>query len=761
MKNRMLRILVLALAVFAVLGSTVACTQGEAITESKITEVKLSGSDDDKITVKAQLTDNVLSSIPKNSKLYLFEYTSDMDVASSIEGIDPVAETKAKSKVSFEIDLVEGARTRKYSSFAVASYNKDTKQYNVLTPLAAVKFDANVGDGKKAPELSIKGLATDSVSGALDLGVSHALVNVNIRLLVIDKWEEDAVSYVHDGCTYYLRGAMLDYLDGVVREYTDNGVNVYLEFVLGEAVFDGDISNMNYVNDLAFAGAASADGYLVNMESASVARRMEGMFDFLARRYSSSAEEYNGLCDQFIIGKNMNNSKKYASCGGLAMRELVATYEKLVRVADTALATYNSNGHAYISIDDNWSEVDSETVWQGQLFLSAFATEAAARGDYDWHVACGVYTDSSVVWEHSNAPRRLTPETLSSLTDLLDVKKYKFNETDNRGVMIHDLSIPGDLLENQAASYMYAYYCALNAGFEAMMYSHYRASSVGLVDPSATASDSNKPIYEVFKLVDTDDAQPANSLTTSIIGLPFSQLVSSLGDKAHPVIRTQGEVKLDADTKKVPLLYSFNGDACGFESTAGIKYSEFVYSDYYGASYLNMVIDSHAANGSEGMYARISGSDIKGADEIIVPLYAGSSASASASSRVTLRIIRPSKGSASSADGTVLYQATAEGVSGSVWQNVSFDVSEFTDLISADDTVIISLTATTDGAGGQFGVKDIYVDGAHGSADVVGTILIVVLLIVLAGIVGLLVYFLLKRRGIIGSRYYDDDEDEE
>jgi hypothetical protein len=626
----------------------------------------------------------------------------------------------------------------------------------VLTPLAAIRFDANLSDAdsKKAPELSIKGLATDRVSGALDLGISHALVSVDIHKLLVKSWIEDVVPYVYSGVTYYMRKSELDRIDGLVREYTDNGVNVYLEFVLG-SLYDSE-GVTNSVTDLGFAGATEANGYLVNMESKDVARRIEGMFDFLARRYSANADENNGLCDQFVIGKNMNNSKKYASCGGLSMREFIVTYEKLVRAADTALATYNTSGHAYISIDDNWSETDTDTVWQGQLFLSAFATEAASRGDYDWHVACGLYTDSSVVWEHNTAPRNLTPETLANLTDLLDVKKYKFNETDRRGVMIQSFSIPGDVEENQAASYMYAYYCALESGFiEAMMYSSYAGSSSGLVSGDTLG---NRAIYEVFKIADTDDAQAAETLAASVIGLPFSQLASSLGDKAHAVIRTNGAATSDADTAKVPVLHSFNGDIGGFKTTLGVKYAEFVYSDAYGASYMNMVIDAKLATGSEGVYAQIDGKSIKGADELIIPLYAGNSASSSKNSAVTLRIIRPSKGAVSDANGTVLYQSTATGISGSVWQNVSFDVSGFTDLISADDTVILSLTASS-ADGGYFGVKDIYVDGASGGGDVLGTVLIVILLIVMLGIVGVLVYFVLKRRGIIRPRYYDDDEE--
>ncbi|MBE6693158.1 MAG: hypothetical protein E7589_00125 [Ruminococcaceae bacterium] len=747
-----MRICAACLAALMLLSCLAACAQSEPITENKITEVRLTGDGADKITVKAQLTENALSSIPSGEKLCLLEYTSDMDVASDTAELDPVAEVKAKSKVDFEIPLYDGVRTRRYSSFAVAYYNANEGKYSVLTPLAAINFSPSDKEEVKAPEVSIKGLATDSVSGALELGVSHALVEVRLENLLVSAWENDAVSYVYDGVTYYMRGSELARIDGLVRTYTDNGVNVYLEFVLKNA--DGEL--VNTVSGLALPDAAEASSYLVNMESAGVARRMEGAFDFLALRYSDKAEEDNGLCDKFIIGKNVNNSKRYASCGGLSMTTFISTYEKLVRLADTALATYNSDGHAYVSIDDNWRNKNTETAWNGESFLSAFANEAKVRGDYDWHIACGMYTEGSVVWEENTAPQSITPDTLSRVADLLDVKKYKFNETDMRGVMIHSFEISGDSEDNQAASYVYAYYRALESEIiEAMVYSaHYDTDgdNSGIVYYGSDALKGHKKLYEVFKAVDTDRADVATSVATAAIGLPFTSLASNLGDKAHPVKLVSGTAKSDGSTKGVPVLYSFNGDMHGFEPTAGVKYTEFVYSEGYGTSYLNMSLDADRLTDSEGIYATVSGSAVKGAEEIIMPLYAGSSASAAKSNSVTLRILRPSKGAVADSDGAILYSATASGIGGSVWQNVSFDISELSGKLEGEDTLIISITANTPEAENAcFGIKDICVKGADHDAGVLGVIIIIIVLVVLLGIVGALVYFVLKRRGIIGG----------
>lgn len=741
-KNIGARLFAVLLAVIMLIPMLAACTEGQPITESKITEARLN-KDGNKISVKAQFTEKTLSSLDKNAKLHLLEYTSDMDVASDPAEAEDVGETKAKETVSFEISLADGVHSRRYSSFAVAAYDEENDTYTILTPLAAISLDE--GEEKDTDkktedyETSIKGLATDDVVAALKLGAAHALVEVRLEQLLLSEWQEDAVAYVHDGITYYMRGSELSRIDGLVKSYCQSNVNVYLQFILKDAGENLE----NSAGGLAFPGAEDSTSYLVNMDNPKTARRIEGAFDFLAYRYSESNTEYIGVCNRFVIGKNVNNTDKYANCGGLDNAHVMSTYEKLVRVANTALDTHNQNGYAYISIDSNWTAGG----WKGEEFIAAFAAEAKARGDYDWQVSCGMYAPNSELWEETTTDY-ITPETFSALTDLMAMRKYKFNETDVRGILIHSLKIPGGSSEHQAASYAYAYYCALEAGAEALIYSTLRDREDdrgGIMSQDSEAVIGNKPLCEVFRLVDTDNAEDVVEFAEQCVGLRFNQVASALGDKAHPVVRVDGSAGIGGDTEDVPVLQSFGGEMGAFTPTANVRYAEFEYSETYGESYLNMSLDEGK---SGGVYATVAGSELLNAEEMTVTLYAGNPSSASKKNSVTLNMIRPSKGNASDEKGAIIYTATVTGVSGSAWQNVSFDISDFCEQIDGGDGIIIYLTASTpDTDDGYFGVKDIYVEGVKDDAGVWGVILIIAVILIMLGIVGVLVYFVIKRRG--------------
>ena len=738
------------------------CTEQEPVTENRITEAVITEGGDS-ISVSAEFTENTLSGLNKGDKLYLFELTSEMDVTADIGELIPVAEKKASGRMDFDVPLMDGVRTRRYSSFAVASYDEASEKYTVLTPLASIDVHqgSDTPSEETAPEESIKGLVSESVSGALDLGISHTMIDVNIERLLLSSWEEDSVAYVYNGVTYYARKSVLDGIDAKVRAYSDAGVNVYIRFLLGEMAADME----NTVSGLYYADVAvGAKGYLVNMDHAETSLRMEGMFDFLARRYSASSDEYFGYSKRFVIGRNVNNSAEYANAGDITLGELVVAYEKLVRIADCALALYNVDSHAYISIDHNWLDSTGDAKWHGQTFLSAFSDEAAAKGDYPWYVACEPYVNTPTVWAQGQADaNKLTFDSLSQhLTELLDTKKYKYKETELRRVLLCNVNIPGvitsgseegiDVGENQAASYVYAYYCAVEDGaVEALLYGSYfdreGGSSSGLVSSSADASvaSASKKIYEVFRTVDVGNSTIASDLATRVIGLDFSRIASSVGEHARPVTRVSGSVT-SSDTANSVAYYTFSGNMCGFDKTYGVSHTEFLTSAAVDTSYLCVVSDNAYPVDKAGIQIKVSASEFIGATELVVPLYAGDNQSSAKDNTVTLRILREAKGRVSDSDGDILYDAEARNISGSLWQTVSFNISDFTSRIDSDDTLIISLLAKTPSAeNGRFGIQSISVKGATNTSDFLSTLLIILVLVLIIGLIAAVVYMLWKR----------------
>jgi hypothetical protein len=90
-------------------------------------------------------------------------------------------------------------------------------------------------------------------------------------------------------------------------------------------------------------------------------------------------------------------------------------------------------------------------------------------------------------------------------------------------------------------------------------------------------------------------------------------------------------------------------------------------------------------------------------------------------------------GAASEGDGAILYESRVEGVSGNRWQRATYDVSNFTSLLSEEDEVI--LTVAVDSPTGDaftLGLAGVFVTGnTVGSPIPVGLVVTVVVILIL------------------------------
>ena len=436
------------------------------------------------LTVKAALTDTFLEAYTEK-KVYLFEipsvYTSDVD----LEELEPVAEAKPKSHMTFELSLYDGVRSRLYSSFLLAAHNTADGTYQVLTaPLSVTDFSKMTGKPTEAVgHTSIKGLISDHPADALRLGISHTVVDVHMDKLILNGWQEGAVAYVYNGVTAYLNAEELDKLDETVKAYTAGGVKVYLRFLLGDRTEHTPVS-MYFLNWSSTVSDPPRMTNAVNMTLPETAEIMEGFFDFMADRYASP-EDGSMAVTSFVVGYRVNDAATYNYAGGLPLASYVANYEKLVRVAHTAVKSHNPDGHVYVSLDSHRSATGMEGGWDVASFLSAFNDECALRGNYDWYVACDLYADTPDIWVENTEKdaNRYTVHSLRTLTDLLASDKYRTSEGKERKLLISGFAIPAVVQggtpsegndAKQSASYAYAYMTCLQNGYvEALVYSAY------------------------------------------------------------------------------------------------------------------------------------------------------------------------------------------------------------------------------------------------------------------------------------------------
>ncbi|MBQ9151559.1 MAG: hypothetical protein IJX72_04855, partial [Clostridia bacterium] len=728
------------------------CQEKPAVDHNEVVAVMADGKGN--ITVEAVLTKGFLDSYTEKM-VYLFEipasYAADMDLAE----LDPVAELRPKAEMSFKIPALDGARSRLYSSYLVASYDSATRSYTALTyPRSVTNFSGMTkATGGVTAERSIKGLISDHPADAIRLGIAHTVVDVHMETLILDGWQEGAVAYVWNGTTAYLNGDGLDKLDEAVKAYTSAGINVYLRFLLGERTEHTPMA-LYFPSD-ASANTRAPEIYAVNMAQPETAERMEGFFDFMADRYAAP-EDGSLPVTSFILGYRVNHAAVYGFAGNPSLDEYVSNYEKLVRVANTAIKSHAADGRVYVSLDSARMIREQTGHWDISAFLSAFNSACLSGGNYDWYPACELYADSTSVWvaDSNRDATYYTVHSLGTLTDLLAGDIYRTPDGEERKLLISGMSIPAvpvggtashesDLC--QAASYAYTYMtCVQNGSVEALIYDTYAdadtvADTQGLcgiwkkastvcedtadtgasdetegaeietAEPSLPAPDGElvisekRPLYDTFKLIDTTEAASLADGLTALIGEPYTKLERLLAGGTQPVTAVRGSAELidysSTHGKALPL-YTFNeGTLHGFRDAGDLTYLELRSAETLNSVTLYARFDREAVCDPMGVSVTVPATKLMGGEDLIFDLYAGSisdpGVSSSNSTRerptVTLRLTRDAKGLASEGDGALLYEASVPGVKDGVWQTAVFDVEAFTSILEYEDEVTLTL----------------------------------------------------------------------
>jgi hypothetical protein len=770
--------LLLCFCILASLSLSLFSCSSVSASENRVTAVTLENGE---IRVKAALTEGFLDSYDEK-KVYLFELPSYYSGDADLSELDPVADTKPRAAIQFTLSAMDGVRSRLFSSYLVASFDPATERFTPLTaPMSLANPEAMAAYTSPAAvgETSVKGLISDYPSDAIRLGITHTVVDVFMEDLILPSWEKGAVSYVYNGVTRYLSAETLDKLDESVEVYTAAGVEVYLRFRLGSP------EGKDVPVGLYLSPTRTAQDNAVNMTTDFSSSIMEGFFDFIANRYAAPADGSNPV-EAFILGYRVNNATDYNHAEGLDLAAYVTNYEKLTRVAHTAIKSHNPNGRVYVSLDSRRTVTDGKG-WDVSTFLAAFRDETAMRGDYGWHAACELYADTPSVWEENYTADAgyYTVRNLNTLTDLLDGEKYRDPAGSPRRLLISGFSIPAALkggtssAENdnrQAASYAYAYLtCVQNGRVEALIYSEHTDSYAdakagdlrGLWTASLNASDGGsqvtllpaaaRPIFDVFKKIDTTAASELSVGLNAVIGASYTKLESAMAGKSSPVTAVKGSGFLTGyapNHKKASPLYTFdNGHFCGFESAGNLTYMELFAAETLSTKALHARFERTAVCEPMGLTVTLSATDLIGAKEMILDLYGGQTGSSGSVVRptLTLRLTRSAKGAVADGDGEIRYEATVSEVKSGAWQSAVFDVTPFTTLLDASDEVTITLlmdypteTAPEGITSHDLGLAGIHITG-HTAATQTPAGLVVGIVIALILLVAAVFVFLFMR----------------
>lgn len=764
------------------------CQEKPAALQNEVLSVKADGNGH--ITVTASLTQGFLDTYTEN-KVYLFEIPAAYAAEVDLEELDPVAEIRPKAELRFKIPAFDGVRSRLFSSFLVASYDATARRYKALTyPKSATDLSALAqSSGGTAPDRSIKGLISDHPTDALRLGIAHTIVDVPMESLILGAWQPGAVSYVWNGTTAYLNGQVLAALDEKVHAYASSGIHVYLRFLLGEATEQTPLC-LYFLKNIPAVGQAQA--YAVNMSDAQTVEIVEGFFDFMADRYATPEGEDLPVLG-FVLGDRVNHEVACNFSGLGSLDEYVTNYEKLVRVANTAIKSHAAAGRVYVSLDSARMVQNTVGHWDIPAFLSAFNSVCVKGGNYDWYPACELYTDTASVWvaDASRDATYYTVQSLGTLTDLLAGDVYRTPNGQARKLLISRVTVPAvpvgetadpDLDLRQAASYAYAYMtCVENGSVEALIYGEYAdgaesaatQSLCGIWKVTETQSadqtetyrviTEKRPLYDTFKLIDTSSAVALTEGLTAVIGEPFIKLDRLLAGGIRPVNLVTGQSELLTSSPisgKNQTLFKFDdGSLHGFRDAGQLTYLELKPAEILNAGVLYARFDRHEICDHMGISVTMPANRLMGGEELFFDLFAGevkdpdavSDAATRQKPAVTLRLTRASKGRVADGDGTVLYEASVSQIKNGVWQTVAFDVESFTELLEYDDEVTLTLLLDYPDDGElrpshELGIAGIYIRGNTAAPRTSPGLVIAVVAVLAVAVIGVFVFLLVRHK---------------
>ena len=536
-----------------------------------------------RLSIEVTLSDSFLNTHRK-ATVYLFELGFGRSV-SDINSLSPVASFRATASHKHSLPL-----TSLYCGYVVAVQTEN----GTYSPIGSARYLDNVTslatNLQAYPTVSsIKGLAVTSISDALALGISHAVLPVAVESMFATD-PADALPYDLGGVTYYFDRTATEALDDKVASLSRAGVRVYLRFQLdtAPASLTGQLAALGYPN------APAAPHYAIRVDTPESATMMASLLSFLAARYTAEDGQH-GFCGSFIIGNAVNlPSINYSTDPATTNQAHVENYAYLLRLAYTAMASVYSEGRVFASISNNFSIVPAglaEADVESTKFLSELCAATARGGDFDWGIATDAYSysrDDVTIWDDVLATGAsstlISPTNISVLTTAL-AQAYTYNDTPRRLIIgnFAVASAEGDTADaHRAASYAYAYYKALEDGnVEALIYANQfsdpsDATGYGL---SATDMSGNVikkgQVWNVMRAIDTPDTDLLLSICSQaggVVQYMFTTMSQSAAVKNISISGGQAYTALPSGTKLTEL-FDFSGGERGGFVASGYGYS--------------------------------------------------------------------------------------------------------------------------------------------------------------------------------------------
>lgn len=393
-----------------------------------------------------------------------------------------------------------------------------------------------------------------------DLGVQHTLFNARIDSLISSPSEDYDVEYEYEGETYYFK-----YISGLwpeqVHPYNAAGWDVSVVLLLG--------NTKPYLVHPSVRNAGGHAYYAWNLEDAATIETYQALFHFLGETYGRNSDpEWACFIKNWIIGNEVNMPNAYNYTGTTDLATNVDLYSKQYVLATDILKSHNSEIKTYVSLDHSWTHNDEGRGIAGKSFLDAFVKRINVYHEgIDWNIAYHPYpaimTNSNIWGANGYTTKTLGTEFISGYNLEVLTNYVKNTWGSNVRIILSEVGFTAanGQQEAQAASLAYTYY---KAQFDDMVDSViFRALRD---DPNETpsgfyfgflnADGTKRPVYDVFKYMDTPSYQSATTASLQRMGISdWSQVIAGFNPAAFcPVVATS--IAMSEAQLSIPVGYS-------------------------------------------------------------------------------------------------------------------------------------------------------------------------------------------------------------
>ena len=454
---------------------------------------------------------------------------------------DYAAWSDKKKETVFTLDFSgQPSDKRLYSRYVAAVRTGDTYR-----EISAPIYVTNPGDvaayREEYPEaMSKKGLLIelDMLGDALDLGVKHTTINIPYHHLV-----GGTLKYTYDGETYYFNKDLIESYDKMIGAFSAKGI------VVTAILLNGWNDSFPELHEQGTAKNNDAFYYGFNVSTEQGYKTTKALMSFMAERYSGAHDLY-GRVSNWIIGNEINNNKNWNYVGPMDLASYTKLYEKVFRVAYTAIKGQNKNARVFFSTDYEWKKENTNLQYAAKDFIDLFNSGIRSEGNIEWGLAYHPYPypmvepefwdddQTGMVNDTFDSPV-VNFKNLNVLTDYFQRPELLAADGTVRHIILSEEGFTSDSISRgkvydiQAAAFAYAYYLVDSNPYIDAFILNRQVDSIGEVNTSCSFGlwtvDMERPdkviavmpknIHQVFKYIDTKKSLKYTEFAKSIIGI--------------------------------------------------------------------------------------------------------------------------------------------------------------------------------------------------------------------------------------------------